>query len=177
MRAIVLLKEDHRLIERALTLFERLVVETEQGRLPDLGRLARLTEFFEHFVDHAHHRKEEEVLFPALEEHGLRREGGPIGCLIKEHAQGRSLLAILGSGDRTDLVIGGKAYSQMLRQHIEKENQVLFVLAGQLLPPTVHDAVWRRFEELEGEQGSLRVSAEQLVRLLEAARHPERPPA
>jgi len=88
MKATDVLKEEHALIERALAVLERVLIKIEQGHLLDLALMARLTEFFEEFADHAHHRKEEEVLFPALEEHGVPRDGGPIGVMLMEHAQG-----------------------------------------------------------------------------------------
>jgi len=81
--------------------------------------------------------------------------------------KGRTLLGALRTGDPGEIVRAGKAYARLLRQHIEKENQVLFSMAERLLPPETQDAVWKRFEELEQQQASLRVHAENLVRALE----------
>jgi len=55
--------------------------------------LAKLLDFFQIFVDKCHHAKEEEVLFPALLDAGLPREGGPDQVMLAEHATGRKLVS------------------------------------------------------------------------------------
>ena len=54
-----------------------------------LKHVDHLLEFFTVFVDKCHHGKEEELLFPALEQIGVERDKGPIGVMLKEHQQGR----------------------------------------------------------------------------------------
>jgi len=41
--------------------------------------------FLEVFVDKCHHGEEEKVLFPAMEEAGIPRQGVPIGVMIYEY--------------------------------------------------------------------------------------------
>lgn len=172
MKATDFLKEDHVLIERALCLLERALEKVERGEAPDAELLVRLARFFEEFADHIHHRKEEDILFPALEDCGVPREGGPIGVMLMEHGQGRSLVAQLGRGSRQEIVAAGKAYLLLLRQHMHKENNVLFAMTDQLLPPDSQEALRVRFEEAEEERLDERVRAERLISELERNHEP-----
>jgi hypothetical protein len=48
--------------------------------------------FFRNFADRCHHSKEEDELFPKMVEHGIPKEGGPIGVMLMEHDQGRAFV-------------------------------------------------------------------------------------
>ena len=118
-----------------------------------------MIEFFTTFVDRCHHGKEEELLFPALEEIGVSRQGGPIGVMLKEHQQGRDRVANMKAalvryweGDRgaaVDFVHHARAYITLLNQHIDKENNVLFVLADNNLSEEKQMELWEGFETIE----------------------------
>ena len=55
----------------------------------------RAVDFIRNFADRTHHGKEEDNLFPALEQHGMPRQGGPVGVMLDEHDQGRGLVSTL----------------------------------------------------------------------------------
>jgi hemerythrin-like domain-containing protein len=127
-----------------------------------VAHLGEIIKFFVVFVDKCHHGKEEEFLFPALDEAGVPREGGPIGVMLREHAAGRTCV----SGMRqtlTDYEAGdpragegfrqqARQYTELLRQHIDKENNVLFVMAESCLPRVKREELGRAFEKLEKER-------------------------
>ena len=122
-------------------------------------KLASLLEFFRLFADRCHHGKEEDLLFPLLQAKGMPRDGGPIGVMLAEHDQGRSLVKqmaeaseayktkVSGAGGRW--AEAARGYCALLRGHIDKENDVLFVMAERLLSP--------------GEQGELAEGFEKIV--------------
>jgi len=135
--------------ERALTL--PTAIETLQDYL----------EFFRGYADECHHAREERLLFPALVAAGLPARGGPIGCMLEEHDEGRqrlaemaAALALLQAGDRsalTRLRSAGKSYVALLRAHIDKENRVLFVMATDLLEPAERMRLAVQFDDLDTE--------------------------
>ena len=92
-------------------------------------------DFFATFADKCHHAKEEVYLFPMLESRGIPREHGPIGCMLHEHEEGRARLAAVrqalpaaGEDPRAARTVKNElsSYVLLLRQHIQKENQILF---------------------------------------------------
>lgn len=164
------LKAEHFLIERAARVLECELRRIEEGSWPELGLLARLTLVFDDFMDKIHHRKEE-GLFPVLEEHGVVQCPGLIGVLLLQHQQANSLWAALLTGAPSEVIEAGKAYTHLLRQHIEKEDRVLLALVDSRLPPVAREALRDRFERIDREEAGLRARVEALITDLEARRN------
>ena len=49
----------------------------------------------------------------------------------------------------TDLVENIRSYAELLEQHINKENNVLFAMADRVLTEETQDELYDKFEELE----------------------------
>jgi uncharacterized protein (DUF2249 family)/hemerythrin-like domain-containing protein len=149
--ATAALRHEHEVILRALSLLDRLVPDLAAGKPTAQASAARLREFFETFVDRCHHTKEEQHLFPALERRGIPRQGGPLGVMLAEHEQGRQLLGSLRARDLPEAARAARAYGDLLRAHIAKENDVLFALAEQVLGADEQQGLLRAFEAVERE--------------------------
>ena len=139
MQATDYLIKEHELIERVLNMLEQSALKVSSGEtVPEGFGLWAIT-FFREFADQAHHEKEEELLFPLLEERGIPREGGPIGVMLNEHEIGRDCVKGMeqaleqGPLGNVAYVTAAVRYIELLRQHITKENQVLFRMADQCL--------------------------------------------
>ncbi len=153
-----ILMSEHRVIERVLNALERMLwTETVDEEF-----VRRAVDFFRNFADGCHHAKEEQALFPALERAGIPRNGGPVGVMLDEHEEGRLLLATMmnhvkaaatESQDAEKVKRAAARYIEMLREHIQKEDNVLFVMADQVLPPEAQLGVLRKFEHIEEEEG------------------------
>jgi len=163
MQPIKDLKMEHEAVRLTLRILDKICQRIEKSEeITGLGHLDRLLEFFKVFVDKCHHAKEEELLFPALENVGVSREGGPIGVMLHEHQQGReyvqamnTALAQYREGKWTaigEFVTTAKAYINLLNQHIDKENSVLFPLAERHLSEQAQAKLWQGFELIETEE-------------------------
>jgi hemerythrin-like domain-containing protein len=116
-------------------------------------------DFLRGFADRCHHHKEEQLLFPALAEKGVPTEGGPIAVMLHEHDQGRAHIRAMGAaleryqaGDRKavqDLAAAATGYTQLLRAHIWKEDNVLFQMANQALSAEEQQALAAEFDRVE----------------------------
>jgi hemerythrin-like domain-containing protein len=119
-------------------------------------------DFIKGFADGCHHRKEEGVLFKAMHANGMPAGQGPIAVMLSEHEQGRKFTQgmraaalRLQSGDasaRQSLVQNVLGYAVLLRQHIQKEDQVLFPMAGRIIPVDKQEQVVEDFEKVEHEE-------------------------
>ena len=89
MQATAILKEEHRVIERVLDALETAANRLTTGSPVRPGVFLQAADFIKGFADGCHHKKEEGVLFPALEAAGIPAEGGPI--------------ALIRSGDRVTI--------------------------------------------------------------------------
>jgi hemerythrin-like domain-containing protein len=157
--ATALLGDEHRIIERVLAVLQKLTTKPVENALDDWKKAL---DFFSHFADKCHHFKEEQVLFPAMEEHGIPREGGPIGMMLMEHEEGRGYVRAMVAAIRLVetknevakeiLIEKAKAYLQLLREHIQKEDEILFRIADDVIPPDEQKALLRSFEEHEAKE-------------------------
>jgi len=143
MTVIQELKAEHEAVLLTIRILEQITGKLEGGQDIDLNHLDQILEFLQVFVDKCHHGKEEKVLFPAMVEAGIPGEGGPIGAMLHEHKQGRSFVQGLRSGieeyragkDGAIVKIAENArnYGRLLVAHIDKENNVLYVMAERVL--------------------------------------------
>jgi len=153
--AVEFLKQEHRVIERVLDALEHELAQ--RGVTPAFMWPA--LEFLVAFADGCHHHKEEEQLFPMLEQRGVPREGGPIGCMLSEHDGGRALMKSMRTslvaleagecGAEGDFRSAATQYIEHLRQHIAKEDNVLFVMAERVLSGTERAQMADRFYDFE----------------------------
>lgn len=89
-------------------------------------------------------------------------QGSPIGVMLFEHEQSRQFTRDLREAAQR-LEVGDKAmtskvienavgYAALLRQHIMKEDQILFPIADQMIPQEKHEQIWDDFENFEHEE-------------------------
>ena len=163
MNAIDELIHEHEAVKSTLNILQRIGADVAAtGKIERPEHLEELFDFFTTFVDRCHHGKEEELLFPALERVGISRDGGPVGVMLNEHQQGRELVAAMQAAvaayTRGDAAAAqtfkrhAEAYIELLRFHIEKENQVLFPLATAHLPADRLDDLKAGFDRIEAEK-------------------------
>ena len=150
------LSDEHRVIERVLAAVEKLLIAPPAQ---SLSHWKKALDFISNFADQCHHLKEEKLLFPAIEAHGIPREGGPIGMMLMEHEEGRDYVRGMraaveslesgGAGAAESLARNARAYLRLLREHIQKEDEILFRMADECIPAGEQAALLKSFEEHE----------------------------
>ncbi|MDE2485240.1 MAG: DUF2249 domain-containing protein, partial [candidate division NC10 bacterium] len=133
-----ILKDEHTLILQALDGLERKLAALEAGAAPDRAYFEKAVKFIRTFADQCHHGKEEDLLFKIMVNRGFPLQGGPIAVMLSEHETGRAYIrdmadaaAAIGSDPAaaSKIIRNGRAYIQMLRPHIDKENMILYPMA------------------------------------------------
>lgn len=133
------LEDDHVHILRLIDVMDLVAGEPE----PDASIIDEIIYLIKNFADGFHHAKEENILFPFLETKGFSAQSGPVAVMINEHILGRNYVKGISEG----LVLykqGNKAgvmeisrnmldYIDLLRNHISKENNVLFRMADKVI--------------------------------------------
>ena len=139
MKSIDRLVAEHDLIERGLDLLEKSAARFESAQPVPAEFLRWASEFFAEFADRCHHAKEEDVFFPKLKERGIPEQGGPLGVMLHEHEVGRNCVRRMRESgrvepfDRDTYCEAANEFVVLLRQHILKENNVLFQMAASVL--------------------------------------------
>jgi hemerythrin-like domain-containing protein len=147
------LREEHRVILRALDALERACERLSAGQPLPRDWWSDLIQWLRGFADRNHHGKEEYCLFPAMEKAGLPFEGGPIDIMLEEHTEGRELLLAMETADPARQAGTGRRYVHLLRDHIAKEHEVVFAIAEAVLDDTAQRDVARAFEAVEADVG------------------------
>jgi hemerythrin-like domain-containing protein len=153
-QAIDDLKHEHDALLSALQILEGMGTQVASGKNADKKDIHNLISFLREFADKFDHGKEERILFPALTRAGIPEKGGPIRVMLSEHNQGRNLIkdmedAISHRLNYAKFAEVAKEYTNLLRAHIQKENNVLFPMAEQTLTPSQLASLYDSFEEHE----------------------------
>jgi hemerythrin-like domain-containing protein len=138
---------------------EKATARIEVGQAVPDGFPEWAPQFFRQFADQCHHAKEEDVFFPVLKQRGIPEEGGPIGVMLHEHVLGRDCVGRMRDAsqcqpfDAKKFSEAAKQYIPLLRQHIFKENNVLFRMAEHVMSENDDAEVAKKFSQVEQERG------------------------
>lgn len=159
MRITEILSNEHRVIEQVLDCLDRWVLVSEKDGQADWTTADQILQFLRTFADRCHHGKEEEQLFPMMEARGFSPNAGPTAVMRSEHEQGRRYMKEMAdavkqgeAGEPTAIIPFAKnarAYSAMLRLHIQKEDNCLFPMAESALSESDTIELLRQFDETE----------------------------
>jgi len=162
MKPTEILSNEHRVIEQVLACLQKMIEQSQsQQKLAEQPARDAIA-FFRMFADRCHHGKEEAHLFPAMEAKGFSRETGPTGVMLREHELGRAhvrgmdqAIEAAAAGDAEALrqfAEHGRAYIELLREHIQKEDHCLFAMADQAFDQQDQQTLLDAFQRVEAEE-------------------------
>lgn len=147
------LRKEHDAILHVLGIMDSMMSASQEQGAALLRHYSELLRFFRVFVDQCHHGKEENHLFKELVKAGVPNETGPVGVMLHEHSQGRRYIVQMNQSleaeDPNGFETAATEYRDLLRNHIEKENNVLFVMADRMLDEGQQDGLFKKFEQHE----------------------------
>jgi hemerythrin-like domain-containing protein len=162
MKATEILMSEHEVILGVIDTLEKGTRAAETGGVVNPQFFLDAADFIRGFADGCHHRKEENVLFKAMSDSGVPVEGGPIGVMLNDHEKGREYTRAMRAGaekwaggddaGRLETVLAANGYIALLRQHITKENGILFPMADRFIPLQDQEQVAVDFERVEHEE-------------------------
>lgn len=161
MKATQQLKDEHQGIKIVFRILEKICEKIQADGTLNSEHLEGILEFFNVFVDKCHHGKEEDLLFPAMEEVGISRQG-PIGVMLAEHAMGRDHVKAISkafsdykSGNAAasaELLDHARGYIDLMLAHIDKEDNVLYPMGDSRFSNETQEALFEGFERIEIER-------------------------
>jgi len=151
------LSDDHQMVLKKLDDFEEVI--NNLGKPTIMPTLKELGTFFKGEI-WIHFAKEEDALFPEMAKF-MPIEGGPIGVMLLEHEELREandefqkgLEVYIKNPDNVkaaDLIRrNGMNIIQILRPHIDKEDNILFMMAEMHLDDAQTKNILKTYEEIE----------------------------
>ena len=139
MTPIEVLVEEHEKIVRVLDALDGWAEGLDGADDGERPVLRRFMTCIREFVDPIHHGKEEDILFALMVEHGFPKQQGPIAVMLHEHDLARRLIATMhglaereapwSEAERAEAKRAAGSYTELMRQHIDKENGILYPMA------------------------------------------------
>ena len=158
MRAINIIKSEHRNLGAVLYSLEKLIDEVDDGKQPEFALFHGLLTYIDRFLDHYHHPKENNFLFPRLLERAPQCE-----ALIRElghqHIEGEILfvemlkaLSAWEFSTQENYAVFRQAvlrYVEFERKHALTEERELLPRASEALEPEDWEVIDAAFAENE----------------------------
>ncbi|MCK5688580.1 DUF438 domain-containing protein [Myxococcota bacterium] len=155
-----LLIRDHEIAEQVFDAGQK-AFEQEAG--PSRDMVGKLLKYFVEYADRIHNHKEEDHLFPLIEERGVPRNGGPLAVMLAEHEQSRQIMEKFGplatdyaDGKLEDFPELKKLYfeyTELLKGHYWKENDILYPMAERVMSPEDGQKVLEGIHTIEATYG------------------------
>jgi len=162
MKATDILMEEHRVIERALASLETAANRLSAGQVIPMDFFLKAADFIKGFADGCHHKKEEGILFVAMDANGMAQDAEPVSIFLEEHEQGRRLTRAMREGAewvqagdtsaQSQVIQNALDYVTLLREHIQKEDHILFPMADNVISVGQHQQMMADFNRIEHEE-------------------------
>jgi len=155
------LVDEHRLILRMIALLEKNAPKTAAGEYTNWQFYLDGVDFIRNYADRFHHAKEEDVLFKALVDNGMPKDNSPVAAMLMEHDQGRNFVRVLeaavheadanNTGIYLAIAENALGYAALLRDHIAKEDDILYPLAERVLPEAMRSGILQGYLTAEAQ--------------------------
>ncbi len=147
------LMDEHQNILRVISVVETECEKIANGKAIDLDFFNGLSDFIKNYVDKFHHMKEEDILFKAMLENGENMHCNPVPVMLYEHENGRNWLALIEEAvtenNPQKLISGANGYCRLLREHIFKEDNVLYPMAEEAINDIEKEKILKLYSESE----------------------------
>jgi hemerythrin-like domain-containing protein len=151
------LLHEHNAILVAMDIIERICEYVQNDREVDVNDISDIIRFLEVYINSCHHRKEQQLLFPALEEVGVTNHNGLIGVLVTEHQMEYDYILQMkdtltyGEFNKPLFLDAAAAYVQLIRNHIIRENTVLFRISDAKFSDETQKRLLEEFKNIDNE--------------------------
>ena len=148
----MLLKEHENILKFIDFLLEKCEVMEKKKEI-DRDFFERAIDFIRNYADKFHHAKEEDLLFKELCKDTVEMHCNPVEQMLYEHNLGRDFVKGIEDGlkksDINKVIKNSKGYADLLKEHIYKEDNILYPMAEQSLSKTIKTKMLKEFERIE----------------------------
>lgn len=165
MYTIDYLEKEHELIIKVTNKIEEKSLDILDGKDVDVEFFRNVIVFIRKFADGEHHKKEEDILFKyMIEELGALANKLVTNGMLVEHDMARYYVRELesyldeyekekSSRNKLYIINNAMSYAELLRRHVDKENNVVYTFAARSLSDnikkTIEDEMTSRIKEEE----------------------------
>ena len=149
------LMKEHQLILKYVDLMERFaefsLKNTQKSMLFEKAQY--FITFIHEFADDFHHAKEETILFRYLEAPGVLTQCNPIPQMLNEHNKAREFVRNMENAIHTNDInkLGNNIvhYAKLLKEHIYKEDNILYPMGERGLSETAKSSLLKEYAKAD----------------------------
>ncbi len=149
-----ILSDEHKNILKVVDALSNKCKTLSKGEI-DKKFFLEVIDFIRNYADRFHHAKEEDILF---KEFCKQAEDGKIHCnpvdqMLYEHDIGRGFVKQMEEGVKENnpkkIIEGANGYASLIREHIFKEDNILYPMADEALDEKIQKKMIEQFKEVE----------------------------
>jgi len=161
MKATEILSKEHELILSVAEAIENECDEIEsKDKKFEEDFFKKIIDFIENYADKFHHVKEEDILFKELCKPDVEMHCNPVEQMLIEHDSGRDFVKEIKQGlkekNKKKIIEGARGYSQLMKEHIYKEDNILYPMANQFLKDKTKKEILEKFEKQIKEKDNIK---------------------
>lgn len=151
--ALQILTDEHKNILKVIGALLKECDSIETGGKINKDFFKKGIDFIKGYADKFHHEKEEDILFIELRKDEVQMHCNPTQQMLYEHELGRSFINGLESeikkNNKEKVIENARGYAHLLKDHIFKEDNILYPMADQSLSANVKNDMLKKFEQIE----------------------------
>ena len=176
---IEVLMEEHKNINRMLTILRRICIGILDGNEVDTDEFKQIIDFMKTYSDKLHLEKEEKFLFSEMTKNLGKLADNLINHgMLAEHTVERDYALALslavgrysnnpGTEYKLDILASAMGYARLMKNHTDKEDRTVYTFAEEKLEKETFDAINTRCKLFEGKHSELKAKYIELLDKLE----------
>ncbi len=159
-KAMKILSDEHVYILKVIDLLERECDSLENNKSIDKTFFTNALKFIRNYADKLHHAKEEDILFKEMCKRDVEKKihCNPIDQMLHEHNIGRNFIKKMEEGiyknNPKQVSENCREYCQLLKDHIYKEDNILYPMADEVLGTVKMKELYKKFSEIDRKRKS-----------------------
>lgn len=148
-----ILSDEHKNILKVIDALSTECDNLESGGKINKDFFEKTIDFIRNYADKFHHAKEENILFVELNKDETQMHCNPTQQMLYEHDLGRKFVKELEKGvaenNKVKIIKNGRGYAELLREHIAKEDNVLYPMADEALNNKKQKLILDKFKKIK----------------------------
>ena len=151
--AFKVLSDEHQNILKVIDALVKECNALQSGKEINKDLFREIIDFVKGYADKFHHAKEEDILFVELNKVETQMHCNPVQQMLHEHDLGRNFIKKLEEGieenNQSKIIENAKGYGQLLKDHISKEDNILYPMADKALDQDTKNRMVEEFKKIE----------------------------
>lgn len=147
-----ILSDEHKIILKVINKLNEESDKIEKGEEINKEFFTKAIDFIRNYADKFHHAKEEDILFKEIN-NCENMHCNPVEQMLNEHEISRDLIKNLEEGikenDKEKVIENARQYAILLKEHISKEDDILYPMADDALTNESKEQMLKQFKEIE----------------------------